>query len=91
MHKNYLTLTIQPNQKIIRIFFFLLNLFNEYFATKRILIFSKIEDFFLHGCKKIHFQVQNSIVNTTQKKFFQKHYTFNKYVSDKFQILTIFF
>ncbi len=31
--------------------------------------------------------IKKSILNTKQKKFFQRHYSFNRYVSDKFQIL----
>ena len=31
--------------------------------------------------------IKKSILNTTQKNFFQKHYSFNRYFSDKFQIL----
>jgi len=35
--------------------------------------------------------IKNSILNRTIKKFFQKNYSFNRYVSDKFQIFTIIF
>jgi hypothetical protein len=35
--------------------------------------------------------IKKLILNTAQTKFFQKHYFFNRYVSDKFQILTIIF
>jgi len=30
--------------------------------------------------------IKKSILNTKQKKNFQKHYSFKRYVSDKFQI-----
>ena len=35
--------------------------------------------------------IKKSILNTTQKIFLQKHYSFNRYDQDKFLIFTIIF
>ena len=35
--------------------------------------------------------IKKSILNTTQKNFLQKHYSFNRYDQDKFLIFTIIF
>ncbi len=35
--------------------------------------------------------IKKSILNTTQKNFLQKNYSFNRYDKDKFQIFTIIF
>jgi len=35
--------------------------------------------------------IEKSILNTTQKIFLQKHYSFNRYDQDKFQIFTLIF